>query len=91
MPSMFGLLLDSVSETTHQPPKKMKLTVGAKYDISALTCTGWMDNSSLDGTAAPDAIEGYDWTSYFRGGVYLGQDKHGIEPLFEETDADSVE
>lgn len=55
----------------------MKMTRGTKYDISKLTCTGWTEG---DGTGH----DGYDWTTYFHNGVYIGEDENGIEPLFAE-------
>lgn len=57
----------------------MKLTKGTNYDISELTCTGWTEG---DGSGH----EGYDWTSYFRDGAYLGADEDGIEPIFAEPE-----
>ncbi len=55
----------------------MKLTKDTKYDLATLHCTGWTES---DGTGH----DGYNFTDYFRdGGVYLGPDEHGIEPLFD--------
>lgn len=32
-----------------------------------------------------DEIEGYNVDDYFRDGIYLGQDQHGIEPTFVDA------
>ena len=64
----------------------MKLTVGKSYDTTKLTCTGWTDNSSPDGEPEIGATQGYNAFQFFdEDGVYLGQDKFAIEPLFEEV------
>ena len=52
----------------------MTLTTGEYYAVDALKFVGW----SGPGTA------GYNYFDYFAdGGVYLGPDSDGIEPLFE--------
>jgi hypothetical protein len=53
----------------------MTLTKGNKYDLATLDCTGWTEG---DGSGH----EGYHVSDYFRDGVYLGADEHGIEPTF---------
>lgn len=60
---------------------KMELVKGKKYDVSILSCIGWTDG---DGTGH----DGYDCWAYFRDGVYLGPDKHGIEPIMEPQEKD---
>jgi hypothetical protein len=42
----------------------------------ARRCVGWTKG---DGSST----EGYNAADYFRDGVYLGPDEHGIEPIFE--------
>lgn len=54
------------------------LTLGQRNDATALQCIGWTEG---DGTGH----EGYQWQDYFRDGVYLGPDEHGIEPRFIGT------
>lgn len=56
--------------------KAATLTAGQPYDLASLTCAGWTDG---DGSGH----EGYHVEDYFRNGVYLGPDEHGIEPTFE--------
>lgn len=51
------------------------LTIGQKYDIQTLHCVGWTGPELY-------VISGYHVEDYFRDGVYLGPDKHGIEPQF---------
>lgn len=53
------------------------LTIGVRYDVDALVCTGW--------TAEVD--DGYLCWHYFSDGIYSGPDSDGVEPLFS---ADSV-
>jgi len=48
-----------------------KLTKGAKYDLSTLTCVDWTGDDT-----------GLDCWAYFADGVYLGPDADGVEPLF---------
>ncbi len=52
------------------------LTAGTRYDVEHLTLLGWTDG---DGSGH----EGYHLFAYFRDGVYLGPDPHGIEPLVD--------
>lgn len=54
------------------------LTKGESYDLDTLIPTGWTEG---DGTGH----EGYHVADYFRDGVYLGPDEHGIEPEFESA------
>jgi hypothetical protein len=62
----------------------MKLITGAKYDTTTLTLTGWTDG---DGSGS----DGYHVGDYFRDGVYLGPDQHGIEPEFAAPDAPAAD
>lgn len=55
----------------------MKLTKGNKYDPETLTCIGWTQG---DGSG----YDGYNVADYFRDGIYLGADAHGIEPEFHQ-------
>jgi len=42
-----------------------------------LTLVGWTEG---DGSGH----EGYQYLDYFRDGVYVGPDAHGIEPVFSD-------
>jgi len=52
-----------------------KLTKGQKYDLSSLSLSGWTEGNGT-------GHDGYNFSDYFRNGVYQGPDMHGIEPLF---------
>ena len=60
----------------------MRLTIGQKYKLETLEemFTGWNQDPE-DFTTL-----GYNLHNYFEDGVYLGPDKDGIEPIFEDTD-----
>jgi hypothetical protein len=53
---------------------------GEKYDTRKLVYTGWSNPNDED-------ITGYSAWAYFDAhGRYLGPDKYGIEPIFEELE-----
>jgi hypothetical protein len=58
------------------------LVKGEHYDVSCLTFTGWTFG---DGTGH----DGYRVEDYFRDGIYLGPDDHGIEPIADLSPAPS--
>ena len=54
--------------------EEIPLVPGARYDIDTIDIIGW---TAGDGSGH----DGYDWCRYFDGGVYIGPDQHGIEPV----------
>jgi hypothetical protein len=58
-----------------------KMTVGAPYDTDELDLLGWTEG---DGSGS----DGYNIYDYFRNGLYIGPDEHGIEPIVEAKDED---
>jgi hypothetical protein len=63
----------------------MTLTEGQTYDVASLRFTGWTGPGVYDdqGNRNP-GLDGYSVADYFRDGVYLGPDQHGVEPTFED-------
>jgi hypothetical protein len=56
----------------------MKMEKGEKYDVDALVLIGWTSGNG-------SGHSGYSAGYYFDDdGTYLGPDKDGIEPVFEE-------
>lgn len=45
----------------------MKLTIGQKYDVKTIVCTGWTDK---EGNENPD-VTGYNFTDYFKDGSHI--------------------
>ena len=64
----------------------MRLQTGTKYDVAHLQFICWA------GPLKPpneEDVKGYNWGDYFEtDGEYKGPDKYGIEPQFNEIDAE---
>lgn len=77
--------LPSVSdpETVGHVGQKRILEKGKKYDENKLKFTGWAGPGVYDSQGHRNpGIDAYNVSDYFRNGVYLGPDMHGVEPTF---------